>query len=98
MYFKQNLSCLRYRNKGCSFTLTLGFSEIVAKFIEVHERQHGKRTRFIMNFKNAAYSAPELRDVGNFWVESGTMDHWSGCVLDLDNSVVIDLYSKLEKS
>ena len=51
-----------------------------------------------MNFKNAAYSAPELRDVGNFWVESGTMDHWSGCMLDLDNSVVIDLDSKLEKS
>ena len=66
---------------GCSTTLTLGFSDVVSKYIEVHERQHGKRTRFIMNFKNEAYSAPELRDTANFWVVGGQMDHWSGCTL-----------------
>ena len=87
---------MRNRRNGCSSTLTLGFSDAVSKFIDVHERQLGKRTRFIMNFKNEAYSAPELRNVDNFWVVSGKMDHWVGCTIDLDNSVVNNLYSKFE--
>ena len=87
-YFEKNLSCLRRRWKGCSSTLTLGFSECIRDNIKVEERQHGRRTRFIHTFKTKAYSCSEMRENENFWILSAKMVHWAGCVVSLDNSVL----------
>ena len=35
-----------------------------------------------------------MRKTENFWVLSAKMVHWAGCVVSLDNSVLLDTYSK----
>ena len=79
--FQWPFSCLRYQKKGCPSRLTLGFMDCISKYIDVTEVDHGNRTRFVINFKNEAFSSPELRNVDNFWVVNGKMSHCSGCTL-----------------
>ena len=82
------------------FTITLGYADCISRFIEVEERttNHGTRTRFLRRFKNDAYSSPEMRNIQNFWIVNARMNHWAGFTVDLDNSVLIDTYSKLSYS
>ena len=96
-YLNLILRCLRSRWKRCSSTITLSYADCISRFIEVEERttNHGTRTRFLRRFKNDAYSSPEMRNIQNFWIVNAPMNHWAGFTVDLDNSVLIDTYSKL---
>ena len=92
--FQWNLSCLRYRNKGCPATLTLGFNDSISKYIDCNERTYGKRTMIIMKFQSTAYSSPEVRNVENYWVLNGNLTHWSGCTIDPDDTNTANIYSE----
>ena len=74
--------------------MTVGFADCIAKFIEVRESQQGKRTKLIMYLTKEAYTSPEIRNTDHFWPLSGKMSHWHGCVVDLNDSKLDDLYSK----
>ena len=88
--FQWHFSCLRYRKKGCSATLTLSFSDFISKCIDCTERttNNGKRTS-----KSTAYSSPEVQNVENYWVLNATLSHWSGCTMDPDDTNTANIYS-----